>query len=173
MAHENFLSAIWDTSHWNSWSNLDSRYFDMCPMTSYGHCVLWPLLKYVDFWWLQCGLSIFPKMGPFRKSVFLMKKWKLPPPPFQFSLRRPGIWAIPRANFFRGAAHWRGHCGPSNWLVWVLVHLWWVEGYLAFMYLIKNQFIGLPRVVYMYCFGFLNMSPIWCFRMTGIWNFQP
>ena len=35
VAHGNLLSAIWDTSHWTSFVNLDSRQLETSPMTSY------------------------------------------------------------------------------------------------------------------------------------------
>ena len=35
ITHGNLLMAIWDTSHWTSFANLDSRQLKTSPMTSY------------------------------------------------------------------------------------------------------------------------------------------
>ena len=59
MAHGNFFSAIWDTSHWNFLSNLDSRQLMTSPRTLFG-----------QFLATQGCLSNLPKKDAFRKSNF-------------------------------------------------------------------------------------------------------
>ena len=59
VAHENFLSAIWDTSHWIFFSNLDSRHLKT---------FLGPILvnfKIYQFLATPGPFKYFPKMGAF------------------------------------------------------------------------------------------------------------
>ena len=42
------LSAIWDTSHWISFVK-----FGLETAWDISYDILWPILKYVNFWWLQ------------------------------------------------------------------------------------------------------------------------
>ena len=65
VASENFLLAIWHISHWNSFVK-----FGLKTAWDISYDTLWPLLKYVNFWWLQGCLNIFPLSGVFRMWKF-------------------------------------------------------------------------------------------------------
>ena len=69
ITHGNLLSAIWDTSHWTS-------FIKFGPKTAWdiSYDILWPILKYVNFWWLQGRSSNLPKKDAFRKSIF--SQWR-------------------------------------------------------------------------------------------------
>ena len=70
MGHENILSAIWDTSHWNSFVK-----FGLKTALDISYDILWSLLKFVNFWQFQGHLSIFAKIGCLQKiKFFSMKK---------------------------------------------------------------------------------------------------
>ena len=67
---EKFLSAIWDTSHWNFFVKFGLK-------TAWGisYDILWSLLTYVNFWRLQGRLSTFAKIGCLQKiKIFSMKE---------------------------------------------------------------------------------------------------
>ena len=68
-ASERSLLAIWDTSHRNFLSNLDSRQLKTSLMTSY--CHFWNLSTFGD----SRAIWVFwPKLGVFRKSKF--SQWR-------------------------------------------------------------------------------------------------
>ena len=65
IASGNLLSAIWDTSHWTSFVK-----FGLKTAWDIFYDILWPILKYVNFWRLQGRSSNLPKKDAFRKSLF-------------------------------------------------------------------------------------------------------
>ena len=69
VVHGNLLSAIWDTSHWTSFVN-----FGLKTAWDISYDILWPILKYVNFWRLQHHSSNLSKKDAFRKSIF--SRWK-------------------------------------------------------------------------------------------------
>ena len=69
VASGNLLSAIWDTSHWTSFVK-----FGLKTAWDISYDILWPILKYVNFWRLQGRLSNLSKKDAFRKSVF--SRWR-------------------------------------------------------------------------------------------------
>ena len=65
----NLLSAIWDTSHWTSFVKFGLKTaWDIC------YDILWPILKYVNFWQLQGRLSNLSKKDAFRNQFF--SRWR-------------------------------------------------------------------------------------------------
>ena len=62
ITHGNLLLAIWDTSHWTSFVK-----FELKTAWDISYDILWPILKYVNFWWLQGCSSNLPKKDAFRK----------------------------------------------------------------------------------------------------------
>ena len=72
LASANLLLAIWDTSHWTSFVK-----FGLKTAWDISYDILWPILKYVNFWRLQGRSSNLSKKDAFRKSIFfLMKEWQ-------------------------------------------------------------------------------------------------
>ena len=69
VAHGNFLSAIWGTSHWTSFVK-----FGLKTAWDISYDILWPILKYVNFWRLQGRSSNLSKKDAFRKSIF--SRWR-------------------------------------------------------------------------------------------------
>ena len=69
VAHGNFLSAIWGTSHWTPFVK-----FGLKTAWDISYDILWPILKYVNFWQLQGRLSNLSKKDAFRKSIF--SQWR-------------------------------------------------------------------------------------------------
>ena len=67
--HEHLLSAIWDTSHWNFFLK-----FGLKTTWDISYDILWQLLKYVNFWWLQSCLSTFAKIGCLQKINFFLNE---------------------------------------------------------------------------------------------------
>ena len=65
--HGNFLSTIWDTSHWTSFVK-----FRLKTAWDISYDILWPILKDVNFWWLQGCLSNLSKKDAFRKLIFFL-----------------------------------------------------------------------------------------------------
>ena len=65
ITHGNLLMAIWDTSHWTSFVK-----FGLKTAWDISYDILWPILKYVNFWRLQGHLSNLSKKDAFRKSIF-------------------------------------------------------------------------------------------------------
>ena len=65
VASWNLLSAIWDTSHWTSFVK-----FGLKTAWDISYDILWPILKYVNFWRLQGCSSNLSKKDAFRKSIF-------------------------------------------------------------------------------------------------------
>ena len=63
----NLLSAIWDTSHWTSFVK-----FGLKTAWDISYDILWPILKYVNFWRLQGHLSnLTKKKMPSENQFFL------------------------------------------------------------------------------------------------------
>ena len=72
VVHGNLSSAIWDTSHWTSFVK-----FGLKTAWDISYDILWPILKYVNFWQLQGHSSNLSKKDAFRKLIFfLMKEWR-------------------------------------------------------------------------------------------------
>ena len=69
VAHGNLSSAIWDTSHWTSFVK-----FGLKTAWDISYYILWPILKYVNFWRLQGCSSNLSKKDAFRKSIFFSMK---------------------------------------------------------------------------------------------------
>ena len=69
IASGNLLSAIWDTSHWTSFVK-----FGLKTAWDISYDILWPILKYVNFWRLQGHSSNLSKKDAFRKSIF--SRWR-------------------------------------------------------------------------------------------------
>ena len=69
VASGNLLSAIWDTSHWTSFVK-----FGLKTTWDISYDILWPILKYVNFWRLQGHSSNLSKKDAFRKSIF--SRWR-------------------------------------------------------------------------------------------------
>ena len=69
VASGNLLSAIWDTSHWTSFVK-----FGLKTAWDISYDILLPILKYVNFWWLQGHSSNLSKKDAFRKSIF--SQWR-------------------------------------------------------------------------------------------------
>ena len=69
IASGNLLSAIWDTSHWTSFVK-----FGLKTAWDISYDILWPILKYVNFWRLQGCSSNLSKKDAFRKSIF--SRWR-------------------------------------------------------------------------------------------------
>ena len=53
--------------------------------------------------------------------------------------------ATRRANFLAAATHLSSCSRPLKLKVQFLTHSWLIKGYLPFTYLIKYQYIGVPR----------------------------
>ena len=69
ITHGNLLTAIWDTSHWTSFVK-----FGLKTAWDISYDILWPILKYVNFWRLQGRSSNLSKKDAFRKSIFFSMK---------------------------------------------------------------------------------------------------
>ena len=69
VAHGNLSLAIWYTSHWTSFVK-----FGLKTAWDISYDILWPILKYVNFWQLQGHLSNLSKKDAFRKSIF--SRWR-------------------------------------------------------------------------------------------------
>ena len=61
----NLSLAIWDTSHWTSFVK-----FGLKTAWDISYDILWPIVKYVNFWRLQGHSSNLSKKDAFRKSIF-------------------------------------------------------------------------------------------------------
>ena len=104
--HGNLLWAIWDTSHWNFLVKfgLKTAWHISCD-------ILWSLLTYVNFWWLQGCLSTFAKIrGPQKIKVFSMKERSVVDEAWG-GFRWADSWATWWYHFFGGATHLRGAGG--------------------------------------------------------------
>ena len=66
VASGNLLLAIWDTSHWTSFVK-----FGLKTAWDISYDILWPILKYVNFWRLQGRLSNLSKKMPSENLFFL------------------------------------------------------------------------------------------------------
>ena len=69
VAHGNLSSAIWDTSHLTSFVK-----FGLKTAWDISYDILWPILKYVNFWRHQGRSSNLSKKDAFRKSIF--SRWR-------------------------------------------------------------------------------------------------
>ena len=141
----NFFLAIWDTSHWNFLSNLDSRQLETCLMTSYVTFEICQLLRR-----LQGHLSILAKIGCLQKiKVFSMKERT----GLQCNL---GVLGSQITRLYDGTI-FGGGCNGLKRVLWAVKkqteklhfqqHLRRLKGYSALTYFIKNQSIGVGRVV--------------------------
>ena len=66
ITHGNLLSAIWDTSHWTSFVK-----FGLKTAWDISYDILWPILKYINFWRLQGHSSNLSKKMPSENRFFL------------------------------------------------------------------------------------------------------
>ena len=66
ITHGNLLMAIWDTSHWTSFVK-----FGLKTAWDISYDILWPILKYVNFWRLQGRSSNLSKKMPSENRFFL------------------------------------------------------------------------------------------------------
>ena len=101
----NFFSAIWNTSHWISLSNLDSRHLMTSPRTLFGQIWNMSILASLGMF------EISAKMGTFTKSKI---SWKQCANFcfFRFHIRSKDEWATWWDHFWWGATHLRGCYRP-------------------------------------------------------------
>ena len=100
ITHGNLLSAIWDTSHWNFVVK-----FGLKTAWHISYDILWSLLSYVNFWWLQGRLSTFAKIrGPQKIKVFSMKERSVVDEAWG-GFRWAENWATWWYHFFWGVRH--------------------------------------------------------------------
>ena len=133
----NLLSAIWDTSHWTFFFK-----FGLKTAWDISYDILWPILKYVNFWQLQGHSSNLSKKDAFRKLIFSW--WRSN----GASMRLGGVIGgqIPRlygGAIFGGVWHtWGIQWGIEFKSSIFLTHLRQLRGYSAFTDLVKNQYTG-------------------------------
>ena len=122
IASENLFLAIWDTSHLNFLSNLDTKHLMTSPRTLFGQ--FWHMSTFGNS---RAIWVLLPKLGAFRKiNFFLMKEQQ----GFNVS------W-----GFYVGRS--LGYIMVPFWgVVSFSTHLWQLKGYSELTDLIKNQSIG-------------------------------
>ena len=137
ITHGNLLSAIWDTSHWNFFVK-----FGLKTAWHISYDILWSLLTYVNFWWLQGRLSTFAKIrGPQKIKVFSMKERSVVDEAWG-GCRWADSWATWWYHFFGGATHLRGAGGCRKKNRHFSGHLRQLKGYSELIHWTKNQSIG-------------------------------
>ena len=160
VAHGNLSSTIWGTSHWTSFVK-----FGLKTAWDISYDILWPILKYVNFWWLQGRSSNLSKKDAFRKSIF--SRWRSD----EASTRLGGFrWAGPKAIWwyhFWGVWHTWATGGASGRAFSTKVPFSWhicgsLEGTGHWLIWSRISPQVWTRVLYIPWVGFLNASPIGC-----------